>query len=102
MISWDRLNEPGSEFGNDDFAEVVTIFLDEVETVLARMAGASGQGRYSEDIDFSTGSALDLGFRALAAPSPRPATTGAPFQGREATATLPTSGGSTSARRPVF
>jgi hypothetical protein len=46
----------------------VTIFLDEVETVLARMAGASGQGRYSQDIDFSTGSALDLGFRALAAP----------------------------------
>lgn len=67
MISWDRVNELRREVGDDDFAEVVTIFLDEVECVLARMAGAPGPDSYSADLHFLKGSALNLGFRALAA-----------------------------------
>ena len=67
MISWDRVNELRREVRDEDFAEVVTIFLDEVETVLVRMAGASGSDSYREDLHFLKGSALNLGFRALAA-----------------------------------
>ena len=67
MISWDRVNELRREVGEEDFAEVVTIFLDEVETVLGRMAGASGPDSYREDLHFLKGSALNLGFRAVAA-----------------------------------
>jgi hypothetical protein len=67
MISWDRVNELRREVGDEDFAEVVTIFLDEVETVLARMDSASDPDRFPEDLHFLKGSALNLGFRALGA-----------------------------------
>jgi hypothetical protein len=67
MISWDRVNELRREVGDEDFAEVVTIFLDEVETVLARLGGAAEPDSFPEDLHFLKGSALNLGFRALAA-----------------------------------
>ncbi|MGI1662158.1 Hpt domain-containing protein [Palleronia sp. KMU-117] len=67
MINWDRVNELRHEVGDDDFAEVVTIFLDEVESVMHRMRGATSLESYREDLHFLKGSALNLGFRALGA-----------------------------------
>lgn len=67
MINWERVNDLRREVGDEDFAEVVTIFLDEAETVLARMADAEGAESIREDLHFLKGSALNLGFRALAA-----------------------------------
>jgi hypothetical protein len=67
MINWDRVNELRHEVGDDDFAEVVTIFLDEVDEVLARMRTAASAEVYRAELHFLKGSALNLGFRGLAA-----------------------------------
>jgi HPt (histidine-containing phosphotransfer) domain-containing protein len=67
MINWDRVNELRREVGDEDFAEVVTIFLDEVEEVLGRMRTASSAELYRADLHFLKGSALNLGFRGLGA-----------------------------------
>ena len=37
MIEWDRVAELRDEVGAEDFAEVVELFLDEVEATLARI-----------------------------------------------------------------
>lgn len=65
MISWDRVRELRDEVGEDDFAEVVTLFLEEVDETLARMRTASTQASCAEDFHFLKGSALNLGFEAL-------------------------------------
>lgn len=67
MINWERVNELRREVGEEDFAEVVTLFLDEVDAVLHRMHSATSLESYREDLHFLKGSALNLGFRALGA-----------------------------------
>lgn len=67
MINWERVNELRREVGEEDFAEVVTLFLDEVDAVLHRMRCATSLENYREDLHFLKGSALNLGFRALGA-----------------------------------
>ncbi|TMV93986.1 Hpt domain-containing protein [Thioclava sp. BHET1] len=60
MIDWDRVTELRSEIGAEGFAEVVDLFLDEVEAV----ALALGQkpGKLEDELHFLKGSALNLGF----------------------------------------
>jgi len=65
MISWDRVNELREEVGEDDFAEVVILFLEEVEEVMTRLRSHPDPATYKEDLHFLKGSALNLGFRAL-------------------------------------
>jgi HPt (histidine-containing phosphotransfer) domain-containing protein len=80
MINWDRVNELRHEVGEEDFAEVVAIFLEEVDAVLSRMHPGAEPASLREDLHFLKGSALNLGFRALGAlcedlgPAARPAT----------------------------
>lgn len=63
LIDWTRVQELRAEIGNDGFAEVVTMFLEESDSVIA---GASG--RFTpEDLHFLRGAALNLGFAELAA-----------------------------------
>lgn len=64
MILWSRVHELREEIGEDDFAEVVHLFLDEVETSLASLA--VGSTSTAEDLHFVKGSALNLGFGDLA------------------------------------
>ena len=66
MIDWSRVQELRREIGEEGFAEVVELFLDEVETVIGRLAAGSGNIS-AEDMHFLKGSALNLGFRELAA-----------------------------------
>ncbi len=67
MIDWNRVRELQSEIGTDEFAEVVTLFLDEADEVLARISPAGGAAVLRDDCHFLKGAALNLGFQNLAA-----------------------------------
>ncbi len=67
MISWERVRELRDEIGEDDFCEVVDLFLEEVEEVLARLRAEPNPASYEADLHFLKGSALNLGFQALGA-----------------------------------
>ena len=67
MISWDRVRELKDEVGEEDFSEVVALFLEEVDGVMSRLRTSPDPATYEEDLHFLKGSALNLGFRALSA-----------------------------------
>jgi HPt (histidine-containing phosphotransfer) domain-containing protein len=71
MIDWERVGELRAEIGGEDFAEVVELFLEEADAAVARLAEAqvapAGAARIESDLHFLKGSALNLGFRDLAA-----------------------------------
>jgi HPt (histidine-containing phosphotransfer) domain-containing protein len=67
MIDWERVSELRGMVGEEDFAEVVTIFLDEVDDVLARLGLEKTSEGYRAGLHLLKGSALNLGFRDLAA-----------------------------------
>lgn len=62
MIDWSRAQELRREIGEEGFAEVVELFLDEVETTIGRLAAAAGPELLAEDMHFLKGSAWNLGF----------------------------------------
>ncbi len=62
MIDWDRVAQLRDEVGAEDFAEVVELFLEEVEEVTGRLAKAPDPSRFEDDLHFLKGSALNLGF----------------------------------------
>ena len=66
MIDWDRVRELQDEIGKDEFAEVVTMFLDEADEVLTRITPAGGAALLRDDCHFLKGAALNLGFASLA------------------------------------
>ena len=66
MIYWDRVAELREEIGAEDFAEVVDLFLTEVEAAIAQLFGPNGEAVATEaQLHFLKGAALNLGFRAL-------------------------------------
>ncbi len=65
MISWDRVNELKDEIGEEDFAEVAEMFLEEVEEVIARLRTDPKPELYEQDLHFLKSSSLNLGFDAL-------------------------------------
>lgn len=65
MISWERVNELRDEVGQEDFLEVVIIFLEEVDEVVTRLRNAPDPATYEDDLHFLKGSAMNLGFEAL-------------------------------------
>ena len=67
MIDWARVKELRSEIGADDFDEVVALFLEEADEVIARVAPAHGAKALEADLHFLKGAALNLGFAAFAA-----------------------------------
>lgn len=67
MIDWSRVSELKAEIGEDAFAEVVELFLDEVETVLARIGRCRTRAALAEEMHFLKGSAWNLGFREFGA-----------------------------------
>lgn len=62
MIQWSRVEELCDEVGQDDFGEVVELFLEEVEDVIARLRDTPDRGQLEQDLHFLKGSALSLGF----------------------------------------
>ena len=65
MIDWTRVDELRDEVGADDFAEVVELFLEEVEEVVSRFRTAPDPASFEADLHFLKGSSLNLGFRKL-------------------------------------
>lgn len=67
MIDWDRATDLRTEIGADDFAEVVEMFLEEMEEEISSLRAGSGADRLEGRLHFLKGSALNLGFAAVAA-----------------------------------
>ncbi|MGR3662032.1 MAG: Hpt domain-containing protein [Paracoccaceae bacterium] len=65
MIDWERVNELRQEVGQEDFLEVVDIFLEEVEEVASRLRNTPDPATYEHDLHFLKGGAMNLGFQAL-------------------------------------
>ena len=65
MIDWDRISELRAEIGEDDFGEVVEIFLEEVEEGIERLRSRKPGEALAADFHFLKGSALNLGFRSF-------------------------------------
>lgn len=63
MINWDRVTELRDEIGAVDFAEVVELFLEEVEQMIEKLRETPNLDTLGEDLHFLKGSALNLGFR---------------------------------------
>lgn len=62
MIDWSRVEELRDEIGSDDFAEVVEIFLEEVEEIITVISDEVPQDKVEGHLHFLKGSALNLGF----------------------------------------
>ncbi len=62
MINWDRVEELRQEIGDEDFAEVVELFLMEVEEVIRRLKSNPAPENLEQDLHFLKGSALNIGF----------------------------------------
>lgn len=67
MIDWKRVSDLRSEVGEDDFFEVVELFLEEVQEVIDRLTNSPEPARFEDDLHFLKGSALNLGFRHFSA-----------------------------------
>jgi len=65
MIDWHRVIELRDEVGAEDFPEVVELFLEEVDEVIARLKTAANADTVEADLHFLKGSALNLGFSAF-------------------------------------
>jgi HPt (histidine-containing phosphotransfer) domain-containing protein len=63
MIDWTRVRELRNEIGEEDFAEVVALFLEEVEEVVTRLRAMPDPATLESDLHFLKGSALNLGFQ---------------------------------------
>lgn len=66
MIDWTRVNDLRSEIGEDDFLEVVEMFLEETDEVIAYLNGPSDLATVESRLHFLKGSALNLGLNELA------------------------------------
>ena len=62
MINWSRVRELRDEIGEDEFAEVVEIFLEEVESEIEILRHQSDFHNLEAQLHFLKGSALNLEF----------------------------------------
>lgn len=67
MIDWSRVEELRSEIGSEGLAEIVELFLDEVEGVVMRLMSAPDPAVLEQDLHFLKGSAWNLGFAEFGA-----------------------------------
>jgi HPt (histidine-containing phosphotransfer) domain-containing protein len=66
VISTERLEELKSEVGEDDFAEIVSLFIAESDGIVGSLRDAPGPEAAEELLHALKGSALNLGFETLA------------------------------------
>ncbi len=65
MIDWAKVIELRDEIGEEDFGEVVELFLEEVESAMAQLRAGLPQEKLECCLHFLKGSALNLGFRVF-------------------------------------
>nr|WP_091297026.1 Hpt domain-containing protein [Gemmobacter aquatilis] len=66
MIDWERVADLKAEVGVDGFDEVIALFLEETDEVVARLPASGDALQVGRDLHFLKGSALNLGFREMA------------------------------------
>ncbi len=66
MISTERLDELKSEVGEDDFGEIVSLFIAESDGIVGRLRDVPTPAEAEELLHALKGSALNLGFDRLA------------------------------------
>jgi HPt (histidine-containing phosphotransfer) domain-containing protein len=66
MINWTRMNELRKELGEEDFQEVLDLFLEEVQIVIDRLRVTETLTELQDDMHFLKGSALNIGLSHLA------------------------------------
>ena len=62
MINWTRIEELKNEIGEDTFAEIAELFLDEVDSTVAQLRAGQLDAPLQETMHFLKGCALNLGF----------------------------------------
>lgn len=67
MINWERLSELRNDIGEEDFADVVEIFLEEVDEAVSSLPDLNGDADMAAHMHMLKGSALNLGFDAFGA-----------------------------------
>lgn len=67
MIDWDHVDQLRQELGWDEFSQVVTLFLEEVQQAFDSLGRTTDIAQMRSDLHFLKGAALNLGFRDLAA-----------------------------------
>jgi len=66
MLNWSRVNELKDDLGEEDFQEITSLFLEEVEEKLAELSCDMPQA-LADDLHFLKGSAANLGFESFRA-----------------------------------
>ncbi|MEL6806227.1 MAG: Hpt domain-containing protein [Pseudomonadota bacterium] len=62
MIDWSQVATLKAEVGDEDFEEVVPLFIEEVSEITERLKEGVDLGRLEEDLHCLKGSAMNLGF----------------------------------------
>ncbi|WP_176250295.1 MULTISPECIES: Hpt domain-containing protein [unclassified Sulfitobacter] len=62
MIDWAQINTLRDDVGKEEFAEIIDIFIEEVESVFERLRTTPDLKNLGDDLHFLKGSALNLGF----------------------------------------
>ena len=65
-MDWTRVAELKTEFGDDGFAEVLDLFLEETDAVAAEISAGISSEEVEGRLHFLKGSALNLGLPVLA------------------------------------
>mgnify|MGYP002477586031 CR=1 FL=1 len=66
MIDWSRVSELHEQVGSDDFAEVVELFLEEVQDTMRQLRQNTDVAALEAQLHFLKGCALNLGFSQFA------------------------------------
>lgn len=62
MIDWERVSTLRAEIGEEDFEEVVPLFIEEVTDIIDGLRDGPDLSRLEDDLHALKGSALNLGF----------------------------------------
>lgn len=66
MIDWSRVNELKEDFGEEGFAELLPVFVAEIEEALSQLSEANSAEEVASTCHFIKGSAANLGLQQLA------------------------------------
>ena len=64
MIDWTRVEELRTDLGAEDFEEITSLFLEEVESRLEILKSGTSQN-LADDFHFVKGSAANINFRIV-------------------------------------
>lgn len=67
MLDWNHINTLQDDIGPDAFAEIVDLFLEEVDDAIAALQDQTGPADLGAALHFVKGCALNLGFSEFAA-----------------------------------